>query len=138
MILKNNRWYDDNNNSWSSDIETEKSAEAKSKTLIDCRGCRGCSDCSGCSGCSGCIYCSGCSGCIFFSSNPQRYVSAPIGSRNDQTTVYWLKGDVQVICGCFRGDLNQFEDAVRATHDNNVHGQAYQKYIIQCWSLICE
>ena len=70
MKLINNRWVDDNNNSWRKEIYTEEQAEAYSKTLKNCSYCSGClycSDCSGCSRCSDCSYCSDCSGCSYCS-----------------------------------------------------------------------
>ena len=36
LTLVNNRWVDENNNSWSADIETKESATKKSETLINC------------------------------------------------------------------------------------------------------
>ena len=50
-------------------------------------------------------------------------MSDVIGSRHSQTTVY--KGltkeglRFQVVCGCFRGSLVEFEKKVKETHENN-------------------
>jgi len=55
----NNRWYDENNNSWLS----EEAATQYSPTLTNCRDCRGCSNCDDCSYCDDCSNCSGCSTC---------------------------------------------------------------------------
>ena len=66
MKKVNNRWVDDNNNSWDCDLFSKEKALQFSKTMISCIGCINCSDCSycsDCSGCSDCINCSGCSGC---------------------------------------------------------------------------
>ncbi len=52
-----------------------------------------------------------------------------MGSRNAQTTVYWVKSDIQVVCGCFRGNLEEFENKVNETHGNNEYGQEYNNYI---------
>ena len=63
---KNNRWYDERNNSWA----TQEAAEKYSPTLSNCSncsGCSGCSDCSNCSNCFGCSYCSDCSNCSYCS-----------------------------------------------------------------------
>ena len=56
---RNNRWYDENNNSWI----TEESATQYSPTLTNCYDCRGCSNCSSCRDCYNCSYCSSCSNC---------------------------------------------------------------------------
>ena len=55
----NNRWYDENNNSWI----TEQLATLYSPTLINCRWCKDCYDCSKCRRCSNCSNCSGCDSC---------------------------------------------------------------------------
>ena len=150
LELKNGRYYDENNNSWNADIESLESATKKSVSLIncsdcsDCRDCSDCSYCSACSACSDCSYCSACracsdcrdcsacsacsdcrdcsacSDCRDYKSNPCRFVSKKIGSRKSNTTIYWLDGNEQVICGCFRGNLNEFENAVNKTHANNL------------------
>ena len=157
MRLLENRWYDEDNNSWSADTNTEEQALEKSNTLTNCRDCMdssycsrcsgcsdcsGCSRCSGCSGCSDCSDCSGCSGCSRcsygsdcsycsgFNENPQRITSAKIGSRGGNTTVYYVDGqDAQVVCGCFRGNLEKFEAKVVATHGENEHAIAYLAWI---------
>jgi hypothetical protein len=162
MELRDGRWYDDRNNSWSAEIETEKSAQRKSDTLTDCSGCSGCSGCLGCSGCSGCSgcrgcsdcrgcrdcsgcrgcsdcsdcsYCSDCSGCRGCSDcsgwqlSPQRITSGIIGSRQAQTTICFDLVRTEVVCGCFRGTLEEFESAVKETHGDNEHGTAYAAWI---------
>jgi len=131
----NGRWVDKNNNSWSSTLETEESALAKSKSLINCFNCSGCSDCSCCSGCSGCFNCFDCSGCFGcfgcsdFKENPCRYVTVKCGSRNSQTMFYWLAEQTQVICGCFTGTLSKFEVAVKEMHGDNDYAKQYEKQI---------
>jgi hypothetical protein len=104
MEIINNRFYDQNGNSWSCNAETAESAELKSKKLINCRDCR---DCRGCSGCSD---------CRDWESNPQRYVTPSIGSRNAQTTFYFSKDKTQVVCGCFNDSLEAFTTKVVETH----------------------
>ena len=117
----NDRWYDENNNSWNCDFETEESALIKSKSLI---GCSYCSDCSDCSRCSGCSDCSG------YKTNAQRYITPKVGSRNSQTSIYWTnKEDVQIICGCWRGNIEQFEQRVKEVHGDNEYGKAYMEQI---------
>ena len=172
MVALVNSWYvDENGNKWDADSETAESAEAKSKTLVDCSGCSGCIDCSGCigcrdcsgcigcrdcrncsccSGCRDCIDCSGCrdcidcSGCIGcrdcidcigcsccrdFKINPQRIVSAKIGSRNDNSVIYWVDENVQVVCGCFRGNIPEFKQAIVKMHSGTEHETAYLKWV---------
>jgi hypothetical protein len=63
MILKNNRWYDENNNSWSANIETEESAQLKSNSLINCKSCYSCYSCKYCNSCTYCYYCKYCNSC---------------------------------------------------------------------------
>lgn len=55
---------------------------------------------------------------------------SPIGSRNDCTTFFkTADGGIFVMCGCFRGTIDEFEQAVEKTHGDNKHGQAYRKAI---------
>ena len=43
-----------------------------------------------------------------------------MGRRNDSPAVYWTTiGEEQCVVGCFRGTLNELEEAVRKTHQNN-------------------
>ena len=54
----------------------------------------------------------------------------PLGSRNDFTTFYRTKHlTICVNCGCFRGDIDQFFEAVEKTHGNNKHARAYKAAI---------
>jgi hypothetical protein len=104
----NNSWYDENNNSWNADVETEESAQVKSNTLINCSGC---SDCRGCSE---------------IKTNPQRYTTPKIGSRNSQTSIYWTnKDDIQIICGCWIGNIKDFEKRVKEVHAKTKHLKPY-------------
>ena len=118
--LKNGRYVDENNNSWNTAYETQESAEAKSKSLIGC---------SGCSECSGCLGCWGCSGCSGYKQNPQRIVSPKLGSRDSQTSLYWVGENVQIVCGCFRGDIPAFRAAVVKKHAGTNHEKAYMAWI---------
>jgi hypothetical protein len=128
-------WVDDNNNSWSVDYHTIEQAMKYSKSLIDCSYCcdcsycRYCRDCIDCSNCRYCRDCSNCSGCSDFTDNPERITSPKIGSRNDQTTVYFLGDKVQVVCGLYKGNLASFRDAVIAEHGENEHAKAYLLWI---------
>lgn len=122
LELRNSYYYDANNNSWNAEWDTLGSATMKSKSLIDCSycsDCRSCSSCSDCRDCSSCSDCSDCRDCSYFKSNPMRYVSKNMGSRNSQTSIYWIDTNIQIICGCFRGDINKFEEAIKQTHANN-------------------
>ena len=49
-----------------------------------------------------------------------RYVTSKIGSRKSQTTIYFNEEkNIQIVCGCFRGDIDKFECAVKETHAEN-------------------
>lgn len=53
-----------------------------------------------------------------------------IGSRNDTTTFFRnMSREIFVVCGCFRGNIAEFESAVKKTHGNNQHAQDYAKAI---------
>lgn len=120
----NNKWCDENENSWNANIETEESALLKSKSLNDCRGCSDCNDCSDCR------YCSDCSDCRGIKSNPQKYITPKIGSRNSQTTIYWTnKDDVQIICGCWKGNISEFEKRIKEVHAKTEHLKPYLNQI---------
>ena len=115
-----------------------------------CRSCRSCSDCSSCSSCSDCSYCSDCSDCRYcrycrycsscrscrscsdcsdFKTNPQRITSNKIGSRERQTTYYWNEETEQIVCGCFKGTLKEFKDAIKKEHNDNKYSKEYFKWI---------
>ena len=159
MEENNTHWIDLNNNKWLKSVYTKEQAERYSNSLSncsdcsncsncsdcsdcrycsncsDCRYCRNCSDCRYCSDCSDCSDCSNCSNCKYcsncsdFNRNPNRYTGNPIGSRRSQTTTYWLLGNIQVVCGCFRGNLSAFKEAVASKHKGNQHEQEYLQYI---------
>lgn len=97
MKKEKNYWIEENN-SWNCDYYTEDQAELNSKSLGDCRDCSDCRD---------------------FELNPQRIYSNLIGSRKSTTQVYWIEDNIQVVCGCFIGDLNDFENKVKQTHINS-------------------
>jgi hypothetical protein len=125
MKKENGYYIDDQGNKWSVNYETEKSAQKKSKSLITCRGCSDCKDCSYCSNCNGCNLCNG------FEENPQRITSPKIGSRNDQTTVYWTDKKDLVVCGCFKGNLKEFEERVKEVHKDTEFERQYLLLIDQ-------
>ncbi len=140
MELKDGRWVDARGNSWNAELTTEDQAAKKSATLIDCRSCSDCSDCSDCRSCRSCSYCRSCSDCSSCSENPQSYVSRKIGSRNSQTRFYWLGDWTNVVCGCFRGTLDEFEAKVIATHHGTgtTHEADYLALIATVRGLMAE
>ena len=118
LELKDGYYCDENNNKWSESLETLENAIKKSESLSDCRYCIDCS------------YCSDCSDCSDYKTNPQRFVTKKIGSRNDNTSFYWTNNtDLHVVCGCFRGDLEEFELKVKEVHSNTIHLNSYLKEI---------
>lgn len=100
-----------------------------------CNNCENCYYCYYCSNCHDCHSCRYCNDCYNYKQNPQRYITKKIGSRNDQTTFYCGKTEnnekeIQVVCGCFRSNLEKFEKAVLETHkDNDVCREQYLKEI---------
>ncbi len=51
----------------------------------------------------------------------------PIGSRDDFTTfVATADGEIHVSCGCFSGDIDEFEKAVEKTHAGTKHEKDYK------------
>ena len=120
----------------------------------DCINCRGCTDCTNCTDCTDCINCRGCSyctvctyfiycrfcsyctdctdcrGCSKIKENPQRYITPKIGSRKSRTSIYWTnKDDVQIICGCWRGNIKEFEKRVKEVHADTEHLKPYLNQI---------
>jgi hypothetical protein len=61
--------------------------------------------------------------------NPERITSPKLGSRNLQTTYYWTEEKEQIVCGCFQGSLQEFENKVKKTHDDNDFAKGYFKWI---------
>lgn len=145
-------WIDENNNKWDTKIYTEEEAEKRSKSLVNCYNCKNCRNCIGCCychDCHDCCYCHDCRYCRYcryccncdycnycrnYKSDPQRYTTKKIGSRLDTTTFYYGETEngmeVQIICGCFRGNLEKFEKAVLETHkDNFFYRKQYLKEI---------
>ena len=57
-------------------------------------------------------------------------VVGPLGSRDDFTTFFRTTHlAIGVKCGCFRGDIDQFFEAVEKTHGNNKYARAYKAAI---------
>jgi hypothetical protein len=59
-----------------------------------------------------------------------------MGSRDSQTTVYWVKENIQVVCGCFRGNLIEFKNRVIERHGESEHAVSYLKFIKIVKSII--
>jgi len=110
----NGLWIDENNNNWDCSIYSEKEAIEASNSLTNCRDCRNCSYCRNCSD---------------FKTNPQRYTGLKMGSRNVQTTTYWTRERIQVICGCYTGDLEDFETRVNEVYKSGEYREQYNEYI---------
>ncbi len=61
-----------------------------------------------------------------------------MGSRNSQTTIYWIGNIVKVVCGCFRGNLQEFKEKVMSVYGNKGHGKDYLEFIEKAKYLIGE
>ena len=149
----NGYYVDDNNNKWSGKTYTKKQALKYSDTLFmccyctDCINCSFCRGCDNCRDCDNCFYCENsinckhssyleycrncinCSDCSDWKKNPKIYSTSKIGSRKEQTYFYFDKKRIQVMCGCFSGNLIEFEKAVNETHGNNKYAKQYNKQI---------
>ena len=64
-------------------------------------------------------------------SDTRHYLNlGPIGSRDGYTTIYRDKNrKAMVICGCFSGNLDDFERAVRKTHTGTKYEAEYMALI---------
>jgi len=87
----------------------------------DCTNCTNCTDCRYCTDCTDCTDCRYCTDCTEFKVNPNRYAFKGIGGNYDNTCAYWVPGEkeIQLVCGCFRGDLQSFEKAVLKKYPSN-------------------
>ena len=64
-------------------------------------------------------------------------VVGPLGSRDDFTTFFRTKHlTIGVKCGCFKGNTDEFFEAVEKTHGKNKHAQAYKAAIALAESRI--
>lgn len=139
-------WIDENNNKWDTRFYTEDEAENCSNTLTDCVSCVNCAycvecaectdcqDCISCWNCTDCQNCVSCSNCNGYVTNPSRYITQNIGSREGQTHFYYGKTkedsmSIQIKCGCFHGDLKEFAEAVEKTHGADEYGEQYRREI---------
>ena len=69
-----------------------------------------------------------------------RLVSRRIGSRKSQTSIYWNEdgSNIQVVCGCYRGNLQEFKDRVMSVHGENEFAMQYLKLIRQVDMLVSD
>ncbi len=114
--LKYNKWWV-GSNSWDANIYSQEEAEKHSITL------KNCDNCFNCRSCSYCRY------CLAFETNPQRIVSPILGSRNSNTTYYWNDDKEQIVCGCFKGTMEEFKSKIKETHGDNDFAKGYYKWI---------
>jgi len=151
MKQLNGYWIGKNGNKWSTSLFDEEGAtkaEMSCRNCQDCRNCqycqdcqycrdcRDCQDCRNCRNCQYCQYCQYCQDCRDFTKDPDRLVINNIGSRSGVISIYWYCDMIQVVCGCFRGSLLEFEKAVIKTHGDNEHGIRYQQVIRQAWEIM--
>ena len=66
-------------------------------------------------------------------SNTDWISCSPIGSRQDTLTAYRTDSGWEITTGCFRGDADAFEAAVRATHAN---GSPYRTEYLAALALL--
>jgi hypothetical protein len=57
-------------------------------------------------------------------------LSPNLGSRNLQTTFYWNEEMEQIVCGCFQGTLQEFEEKIKETHGENNFAKGYFQWIV--------
>jgi len=50
---------------------------------------------------------------------------SPIGSRDDNTTVFRTDDGIRIRCGCFYGSIAEFEERVKKTHEDNQYAKEY-------------
>ena len=54
------------------------------------------------------------------------YMTAgPIGSRDDVTTAFRTLNGARIKCGCFYGNIEEFEEKIKGTHGDNKHAKEY-------------
>jgi hypothetical protein len=157
ITIKNDRYVDENENSWNVKIFTKKTASELSDVflrsncfnmmdcsgLIDCSNLRDCSylrDCSGLRDCSNLRNCSNLRDCSLINfgyriintlgvNSISTYITPPIGSRDDQTYFYYTKDWNMVRCGCFWGTLEEFKNKVHSTYPDGEYREEYDKQI---------
>lgn len=66
------------------------------------------------------------SGDIYIQEMTDYFVIGPIGSRDEYTTFALnLKGEIIVICGCFKGNIKEFENKVHEVHSGTRYEDDY-------------
>lgn len=101
-----------------------------------CTGCFRCTECARCTECTECTECTGCTGCTEctgFLMNPSRYGRTGLGADWSNTCVYWSGDKVQVVCGCFTGDISEFKAAVTKKYGDK---HSYHDYVNTALELI--
>lgn len=58
-----------------------------------------------------------------------------MGSRDDQTIYYFYDSKIDVVCGCFRGNIDEFEAKVKKTYKDGIHRENYLKEIAKVKTL---
>ena len=95
-----------------------------------CHNCYYCNNCNNCSNCNNCKYCRNRTKCNNWNKTPQSIVSNYIGSRDSQTTIYFSEDKIEVVCGCFKGTLEEFEAKVNSEYsEESKHGIEYRDFI---------
>jgi hypothetical protein len=68
-----------------------------------------------------------------FKENPEKLISPKIGLRHSETAIYFLDKNIQVVCGCFKGTLEEFKEKIKEkikeTHNDNEYAKQYFKWI---------
>ena len=68
---------------------------------------------------------------ILLKGNKSVIVFDNIGSRDDSTYFYLHNDGIFVICGCFKSDIEKFEEKVNVTHKNNEYFIKEYKSVIE-------
>ena len=68
---------------------------------------------------------------LSYAKNTLDFISiSRIGSRNDcLSAIKWTENKIEILTGCYRGKLAEFEEKVKEVHGDNEHGKAYIKAI---------
>lgn len=156
MKLVDGYWTDNNGNKWVAHCYDKEEAERLSLTLENCDNCINSRECTDCTLCKRCVRCNNCKDCYNCSGlincdyleccnyicnasgyvcQPEVYTSFRCGSRRGITYIYCGKTrtkekDIQVCCGCFRGDLEEFEAKVIENYGINENDE-YEEAILK-------
>lgn len=98
-----------------------------------CCDCDHCKNCHSCTSCKDCFDCDRCLNAKRYLGNPKVYVTDKIGNWKEQTIFYYGNtkngAELQVVRGCFWGDLEDFEKDVERIYGDNEHGKVYKREI---------